>query len=147
MAKETETGLPAGHPGRILKEKLSEKCWTMDDLALITGSSRQNLSLIVTEKRRITPDMAVTLGAAFGNEPAEWLKWDAEHQLSLVTADPEVVEGRARLYETAPIREMLKRGWIRDGDVGSELNRFFGDRTPFPVATLRSDPLHAPQSS
>ena len=74
----------------------------MDDLALITGSSRQNLSLIVTGKRSITPDMAVSLGAAFGNEPTEWLRWDAEHQLSLVTTDPEAVESRARLYNTAP---------------------------------------------
>lgn len=121
----------------------------MDELAVITGSSRQNLSLIITGKRGVTPDMAVTLAAAFGNSASEWLKWDAEHQLTLVQADASVVESKARLYEVAPIREMQKRGWIKETtdleELEAELTRFFGgspkEGVQFPFATSRTTTL------
>jgi HTH-type transcriptional regulator / antitoxin HigA len=144
---QTEPNLPqADHPGRFLKEMLAQKGWTMDELAVITGTSRQNLSLIITGKRGVTPDMAVILAAAFGNTPNEWLKWDAEHQLTLVQADPSAVEAKARLYEVAPIREMQRRGWIKEttdlSELEAELTRFFGgpirDGVSFPVATSRT---------
>lgn len=141
-------GTQQGHPGQILKQKLVEKGWSMEELAVITGSSRQNLSLIATGKRGITADMAVALAAAFGNTAGEWLKWDADHQLSLVEISPVAVENRARLYRLAPVREMQKRGWIHETktaeELESELARFFGgpvaDDIGFRVATLRGDP-------
>lgn len=140
-----------GHPGRYLKEMLVQKGWTMDELAVITGTSRQNLSLIVMGKRGVTPDMAVIFAAAFGNTPGEWLRWEAEHQLTLVQADSGSVEAKARLYEVAPIREMQKRGWIKDtsdlNELEAELTRFFGaspkDGVSFPVATSRTVKLEA----
>lgn len=147
MVEETDKQpVMAGHPGRFLKEMLAEKGWTMDELAVITGTSRQNLSLIVMGKRGVTPEMAVILAAAFGNTPAEWLKWEAEHQLSLVAADPNAVGKKARLYEVAPIREMQKRGWIKETtdliELEAELTRFFGsspdEGVVFPVATSRT---------
>lgn len=124
---------------------MTQRGWSMDELALVTGATRQNLSAIATGKRGITPDMAVTLAAAFGNTPGDWLKWDAEHQLSLVEADPAAIEQRARLFSLGPIREMQKRGWIRTTDNATELEAdlraFFGDR--FSVAMLKSDPMAA----
>lgn len=128
----------------MLKVKLAEKGWSMDVLEDITGTSRQSLSLIANDKRSVTPDMAVTLAAAFGNQPADWLRWQAEQQLSLVQADAEAVARRARFYTFAPVRELEKRGWIKptatNDELESELKSFFGDSS-FMVATLRSDPL------
>jgi HTH-type transcriptional regulator/antitoxin HigA len=127
----------------MLKAKLAEKGWSMEELEAVTRSSRQNLSLIIAGKRSVTPDMAVTLAAAFGNDAAEWLKWEAEHQLSLVETDPAEVANRARLYSSAPVREMQKRGWLPDTastkELAASLDRFFTnpDGRQFSVATLR----------
>ena len=115
----------------------------MEELEAVTGSSRQNLSLIISGKRSVTPDMAVTLAAAFGNDPAEWLRWEAERQLSLVETDPVEIAARASLYSKAPIRHMQKRGWLPEThstkELETNLNQFFATHPgrQFSVATLR----------
>jgi HTH-type transcriptional regulator/antitoxin HigA len=120
---------------------MAERGWSMDELSLVTGATRQNLSAIATGKRGVTPDMAVTLAAAFGNTPGDWLKWDAEHQLSLVEADAAAIRQRARLFSYGPVREMQKRGWIRTtndaAELEADLKAFFGDG--FSVAMLKGD--------
>lgn len=135
------------HPGKILKQMLDEKGWSQDELAIITGRSRQTISEIISGKTGVTPDMAVVLAAAFGNTPADWLKWDASYRLSMIEGEGGiVVEKRARLYKIAPVREMQKRGWIRESKEVSELENdlkaFFGTESldeslRFPVALLR----------
>jgi HTH-type transcriptional regulator/antitoxin HigA len=51
------------------------------------------------------------------------------YQLSKVSVEGETIKQRAKLFETAPIREMEKRGWIRVResikDTENELMRFF----------------------
>src|SRR6266542_6480548 len=132
MTDQTPTP-PSGstpHPGSMLRRMLEEKGWTQDELAAVTGHRRQTIGNIVAGKSGITAEMAVALGGAFGNDPAEWLKWDAGYALSLIEARDGEVQIRARLYGMAPIRDMQKRGWIKDtGNVNElevELRRFFG---------------------
>jgi HTH-type transcriptional regulator/antitoxin HigA len=139
------------HPGKMLRQMLDAKGWGGDELAEVTGFARTHLSSVMSGKMGISPDMAVALAAAFGNTPAEWLRWNAEHQLSLVSVDPAEVEARAAFYDLAPIRDMQKRGWIKEtrdfAELDAELTRFFGgsirEGVTFPVATLKSDPLTA----
>ena len=145
MSDESKSASPE-HPGRLLRQMLESKGWTQEELAAITGRARQTISTIVSGKARVTPDMAVTLSAALGNDPSDWLRWDAEHQLTLVDADTGAIQRRARLYETAPIRDMQRRGWIAEtNDVSTleqSLNAFYGgpvlDGIQFPVAARRS---------
>ncbi len=117
------------HPGSILRQKLEEKGWSQGELAVVTGHRRQTISSIVAGKSGITAEMAVTLGAAFGNDPADWLRWDAEYAVSVVGTKDNKVQKRARLYGLAPIRDMQKRGWIKDTadteELEAELKRFF----------------------
>jgi HTH-type transcriptional regulator/antitoxin HigA len=140
----------ADHPGKFLRELLESKGWTQDELAAVTGYSRQTVNGLASGKSRVTPEMAVTLAAAFGNTADQWLRWDVEHQLGLIDADrPNTVERRARMYDVAPIHDMQRRGWIRETstveELEAELSRFFGGDVAaginFPVATHRSDPL------
>jgi HTH-type transcriptional regulator / antitoxin HigA len=139
------------HPGKMLRRLLDERRWSQDELADIIGCRRQTVSAIVAGKSGITAEMAVSLGTAFGNDPAEWLRRDAEYQLSLVQSDKSDVEQRAYFYGLAPIRDMQKRGWIKETDdlaaMRKELERFFGgpidDGIKFPVAPRKSDPLTA----
>ncbi|MGA2589120.1 MAG: helix-turn-helix domain-containing protein [Bryobacteraceae bacterium] len=135
------------HPGKILKRILDEKGWTQDDLALVIGKSRQSVSEFVSCKTGITLDMAVVLAVAVGNSAQEWLKWDHLYRLSISEKDTSEVEIKARLYGLAPVRDMVKRGWIRQTDsateLQAELEAFFGpeslaDGLSFPVATKRT---------
>lgn len=139
------------HPGQLLQKMLTERGWTHEELASITGRRRQTISAIVSGKSGVTPDMAIALGAAFENEPEEWLRWGAQYELSLAQTqtDKVPIERMARCFRAAPIREMWKRGWIRETDdpatLESELRVFFGqsigDQIVFPVASRRSASL------
>jgi HTH-type transcriptional regulator / antitoxin HigA len=139
--------LRALHPGKMLREKLSDRGWTQDQLAAITGLGSKAISLIVTGKSGISADTAKLFAAAFGNTPEEWLKWDAQYRLSIAEADVTRIERRARLYSLAPIRDMQKRGWISETDdldtLEGELKQFFGvesleGEVTLPVATYRT---------
>ena len=141
----TEPNVP--HPGKILRQKLEEKGWTQEELAAITGRNRQTISGIVSGRTGVTSEMALALGAAFGNDPAEWLRWTAEYDLATSESDIEPVERRARIYQLAPIRDMQKRGWLREpgGDLDKlerEVVAFFGcpigESLRFPVAARRT---------
>jgi HTH-type transcriptional regulator/antitoxin HigA len=126
---------------------MEERGWTQDDLAAIIKKSRQSISDIVSGKSGIALDTSVLLAAAFGNNPQEWLKWDQTYRLYMTESDVTEVELRARLYGMAPIRDMVKRGWIRPTEntqeLKAELEAFFGsdaleDGLAFPVATKRT---------
>lgn len=54
-----ETPIP---PGEHLRQMLGEHEWTQDDLAAITGRSRQQINDIIAGRRGITPEMAVAPG-------------------------------------------------------------------------------------
>jgi HTH-type transcriptional regulator/antitoxin HigA len=128
---------------------LDAKGWTQESIADITGLSRTTISSIISGRSGVTADVAVRLAAAFANQPEDWLKWDADYQLSLVDADPQPVERMATFYQQAPVRDMQKRGWIKQTDdpveLESELEKFFGGSVlagvHFPVATRRTNNL------
>ena len=134
------------HPGQRIREMLKKRGWRQEELVRITGKSRQTISAIIGGRASITPETAVAFGAAFGNAPAQWLRWGAEYDLSLTETDRAEVECRARLYNLAPIREMQKRGWIpaadNVADLESTLEKFFGGSVTsplaFPVAARRT---------
>lgn len=135
------------HPGKILRQLMEERGWTQDDLAAIIGKSRQAVSEIVSGKNGITLEMAMILAAAFDNTAQDWLKCDQLYRLSVAERDVTEVQRLAQLYRTAPIRDMMKRGWIRPtadaSELRAELEAFFGTESleeglPFPVATKRT---------
>lgn len=137
------------HPGEYLKEKLNERGWTYDELGVIAGKSTRSISEIARCKAGVSAEMAHAFGAAFGNSPEEWLKWDYLYRLSTVTSDVSPVEDMARLYALAPVRDMQRRGWIKTVDtaegLAEELKRFFEndtlDQPCFPVALRKAAPL------
>ena len=126
---------------------MEAKGWTQDDLAAIMGKSRQSVSELVSGKNGITVDTAMMLAAVFEPTAQDWLKWDHMYRLSMADKDVTEVQRRAELYSAAPIRDMVKRGWIRPTmdtwELKAELETFFGSETladgiSFPVATKRT---------
>jgi len=132
-ATRTSGENPSDHPGRLVRQLLDERGWTVEHLADITGFGRQHLSGLLSGKVGISPDMAVALGAAFGNEPADWMRWNVAHQLSLVQTDVADLQRRIELFNRAPIRDMQRRGWLQETDdvaqIESELQQFFAATT------------------
>jgi HTH-type transcriptional regulator / antitoxin HigA len=127
----------AKSPGDAIKAALEARGWTQTDLAQIVGRHLPAISEIINGKRSITPDMAVALGSAFGNEADYWMHLDGSFRLSLLEPDADV-ERRAKIYSIAPVAEMEKRGWIRQtetvADLEKELCGFFA------VTSLEQEP-------
>jgi HTH-type transcriptional regulator / antitoxin HigA len=135
---------------------MEERGWTQDDLAAIIGKSRQSINDWISGRSGIVLDTSMLLAAAFGNTPQEWLKWDQMYRLSMAEKDVSEVQQRAQLYTAAPIRDMIKRGWIRPpadaAELRSEMEAFFGrealdDGLAFPVATKRTVKLSSINSA
>ncbi|MGB2809934.1 MAG: helix-turn-helix domain-containing protein [Sedimentisphaerales bacterium] len=116
-------------PGEEIRKQLKERNWIQSDLARIIERPLQTINAIIKGKRSITPEMAVSLGAAFGTEPEKWMLLESKYRLSLAKTNPEKIEQRARLYDYAPIKEMERRGWIPRSTSAEEqekaLCRFF----------------------
>jgi len=99
-------------PGEEIRKQIIERNWTQADLARIIERPLQTVNAIIKGKKTITPEMAVSLAAAFGTKPEKWMKLELEYRLSLTKTNPKKIEKRARLYDYAPIKDMEKRGWI-----------------------------------
>jgi HTH-type transcriptional regulator/antitoxin HigA len=119
-------------PGDALRRFLSERQWTQDELAAITGRTRPAINEIMSGRRGVTAEMAVALATAFGTAPGYWLQLDAAYRLAHVdTGEAEGIRQRARLYDLAPVKDMQRRGWISSDskslpDLERELKKFFG---------------------
>ncbi len=116
------------HPGYYLKEEMEARGWLQRDLAFILGIPEQAVNIILSGKRGISPDMAKALGDAF-DVPAEFFaNLQKAYDLSRAQQPSPGVAVRAQMQGSYPIREMIKRGWIEDGDpdlLKMQLVRFF----------------------
>jgi len=67
-------GLPATHPGALLREDIMPAMnLTQDRLAELIGVSRRTINEIVTEKRSVSADMAHRLARLLNTTPDLWL--------------------------------------------------------------------------
>jgi addiction module HigA family antidote len=90
MARKHRSILPM-HPGELLREDVLPALGiTQTVAAKYLGISRQSLHEILTEKRAVTPEMAVRLGKLCGNGPTLWANlqskydvWKAEEMLDV----------------------------------------------------------------
>ena len=103
-------------PGEFIREELEARGWNQIDLAAILGRAPRDVSEIITAKRSITPETAKQLAAAFGTDPRLWMNLETAYRLSRVGNADDSVSRRARLYEIAPVREMVQRRWIEPSE-------------------------------
>lgn len=109
-------------PGEFIKDALDERGWTQQDLADIMGRPLSAISDLVSGKRGVTADTANGLAAAFDTSPDLWLNLESKYRLSTSdTSQAGSVKRRARIYQLAPVREMIARGWIGKGADDDEL--------------------------
>jgi HTH-type transcriptional regulator/antitoxin HigA len=99
-------------PGEFIREEMEARGWSQADLAEILARPLQVVNEILSAKKTITPDTARELAAAFGTSPAFFLNLENAYRLSLSKTETSKVARRSRLYSKAPVRELVKRGWI-----------------------------------
>jgi HTH-type transcriptional regulator/antitoxin HigA len=99
-------------PGDFIREELEERGWTQEVLAEVLGTSLRLVNEIIKGKRAITPATARALGEAFDTGPTVWMNLESAFRLSQVRPRDDMVARRAKLYGMAPLKEMIKRGWI-----------------------------------
>lgn len=122
---------PAIPPGTYVQEELDERGWTQLDLADILGRPIRLVNEIISGKRAVTPETAQGLAAAFGTSAQLWMNLESAYRLKLAATGNENVSRRAQLFTFAPVRDMQRRGWIKDKidsneELERELKRFYG---------------------
>jgi HTH-type transcriptional regulator/antitoxin HigA len=134
----TRTPAQVSPPGDFIKEEMEARGWTQEELAAVMGRPRRLVNEIISGDRAITPETAHDLGEAFGTGPEVWLNLESAYRLSLVSREGDQVARRAKLYSLAPVKDMMRRGWIETTDnpdqLERELVRFFG------VSSLDQEP-------
>ena len=126
-------------PGDFIKEELECREWNQGDLADILGKSGRFVSDIINGKHSITATTAHSLAEAFGTSPEYWMNLESAYQLGKVEKASTSVGRRANLYSMAPIKEMIKRGWIENSTSLAVLEKNTLDF--FEINSLQEEPL------
>jgi HTH-type transcriptional regulator/antitoxin HigA len=116
------------HPGEFIQEELDERGWSQRDLAYILGVPEQSVNVITSGKRGISPEMAKALGEAFDVSAEYFSNLQKAFEMANAREPDPAVARRALLQGSFPVREMIRRGWFVDTDVGmleAQLMRFF----------------------
>ncbi|MCL4198884.1 MAG: HigA family addiction module antidote protein [Phycisphaerales bacterium] len=101
-------------PGEFIRDELEARGWEQRDLADIMGRPERTVSELIAGKRAITPETAQQLGEAFGTTAQFWMNMESAYRLHRLGKPNETVARRARLYSIAPVKEMIRRGWIME---------------------------------
>jgi len=125
-------------PGEFLRDELDERGWTQEEFASIIGRPTAVVNQILSGKRGISPETAREIGAALGTSAIFWMNLEAAYRLWRAGPAPTRINREARIRERFPVREMLKRGWLRPSEstevLESQVAAFFGikgiDETP-----------------
>jgi len=116
------------HPGEFIREELEARGWSQRDLAYILGVSEQAINLLTSGKRGISPEMAKALGKAFDVSSAYFANLQQAYEMANAKTPDPGIERRATLQSVYPVREMIRRGWLADTDIGLlevQMMRFF----------------------
>jgi HTH-type transcriptional regulator / antitoxin HigA len=115
-------------PGEFIRDEIEARNWTQEDLAEILGRPLRTVNQIITGKKAITPQTAKELAAAFGTSAELWLNLENAYRLGREHHEQSSVSRKARLFELVPVKDMIKRRWIRDtrdpDELESEVKRF-----------------------
>lgn len=112
-------------PGHIIKRELEARGWNQKELAHIMDRPEQTISQIVNGKKRITPETALQLAAAFGTSADLWLNMEASYQLYQARQEqdnPDIAR-KSRLYSLVPLTEIRRWVWIQCGDSLEEIEQ------------------------
>ncbi len=89
------------HPAEGLKDDLEALGLSTAQAAEALGVTRQTLHSLLTQKRSVSPEMAVRLEAVVGSTADHWLRLQAAYDLAQVRRNKaEITKGLKRLQPT-----------------------------------------------
>ncbi|ACF01037.1 HigA family addiction module antitoxin [Rhodopseudomonas palustris] len=95
IAKRSKDRCPA-HPGAVLREDVIPSVKrSKSEIARLLGISRQHLNDILSERKPMSPQVAVRVGKLFGGGAAPWVRmqaafdtWHAERNVDVSDIQP-----------------------------------------------------------
>jgi HTH-type transcriptional regulator / antitoxin HigA len=129
----------AEHPGKYLKRLLAEKGLLQSDLAFILGLAPPIINAIVSERRSVNAELSKALGLVLGYPANHFADLQTAYDLARADDPDPAVATRADLLSKYPIRDMIRRQWLRDADAESlqlQLARFFNVKGPDEIPYL-----------
>ncbi|MCX5657657.1 MAG: HigA family addiction module antitoxin [Candidatus Omnitrophica bacterium] len=104
----------ATKPGTVISMELEARGWSQKDLAEIMDRPLQAINEIINGNKQITPETAYELSEAFGTSAELWMNLETSYRLFLAreTIKSKEISRRSRLFGLAPIKELIKRGWV-----------------------------------
>lgn len=112
------TLIPArvARPGEVIALELEARGWTQKDLAEIMGRPLQAVNEIVNGNKQVTPATAHELAQVFGTSPEVWMNLETNYRLFAARKEvgSDDIRRRSRIYSLAPVKELIKKGWIPD---------------------------------
>ncbi|MCK5583459.1 MAG: HigA family addiction module antidote protein, partial [Elusimicrobiales bacterium] len=104
-------------PGEILLEELEARGMSQSDFAEIIGRPLKTVNEIIKGKKIITAETANAIAAVLETSSEMWLGLQADYDLFLLrrkkSRQQEEIKKRAKLYSFFPVRELIKRDWIK----------------------------------
>ncbi len=104
------------HPGLSLAQELERRGWSQTDLTFVLGCNPKAVNQIINGKQGVSPAMSKALGQALHLPPEHFAELQRAFDLSSANDPDSGVAVRAKLQSNYPIREMMKRGWLREAD-------------------------------
>lgn len=93
-----EKAIRGATPGRLLQiEFLDEYKLSQAELSRRTGIPRSTINEIIKDKRPISVEVAIALGALFGNSPQFWLNLSNSYKLRIAELEKNTAAIRARV--------------------------------------------------
>jgi len=129
-------------PGEFLREELEARDWSQQELADIMGRPARLISELISGKRAITPETAKGLAEAFSTSPEYWMSLEGQYQLSRVKTENGTVARKAALYSQFPVREMIRRGWVKASESIDVLEARFCEFFGIPDVGVRPELVH-----
>jgi addiction module HigA family antidote len=100
-------GLPAVHPGEIIKEDILPSIGlSVTAAAKALGVSRQMLHDILAERRPLSAIMCLRVSRLFGSSPEVWMRLQAAYDLRKAVENKKVMERIARIVPVKPVEEV-----------------------------------------
>lgn len=105
-------------PGQFIQEELDAREWTQRDLAFILGVEETALNKIIKGKTGISLEMSKALATAFEVDDDLFANLQKSYDLAHTPAPDPAIARRASLQRECPVREMIKRGWLKNAEIG-----------------------------
>ncbi len=99
-----KNGMPAVHPGEIIKEDILPSAGlSVTAAAKALGVSRQMLHDILAQRKPMSAVMCLRVSRLFGGSPEVWMRLQAAYDLKKAAQNKKVMERVLRIVPVKPV--------------------------------------------